>query len=398
MAVRRRLGAKRECHLDWSTGATRSSRSTNAQPACPAELTLTYTARANGDVHVGYEFVPAADSLAALSKIPRVGLSLRLPFAYRTMDWFGRGPQENYQDRWTSAAVGWWHGTVDNQFERYSRPQETGNKTGVRWIALRDRDGYGIMAIGDEALSVSAWPFMQEDLDFRSSGSSASGLTEVSDYHGADIPLRDFITLNLDCKQMGVGGDTSWGRQVHEQYQLAPGNVPLRIRPAGGDTGGWLGARPRAPPLREMRPEGRDSRSPVCRGAARPRGRAAPVAYASVLDRHGAPAAMRDTGPAGHQRFSPMFDLGSWHGYLLPADSAELRRVPRADDRRRGVRGVSRERAGAAHARGRGWPRARLVALGDDDLVGPRRAPPTLRLPRRGRLAVAADGVGAHAR
>ena len=188
----------------------------------PADLTLTYTARADGDLHVGYDFVPAPESLAALSKIPRVGLSLRIPFAYRTMDWYGRGPQENYQDRWTSAAVGWWHGSVDNQFERYSRPQETGNKTDVRWIALRDRDGYGVMAIADERLSVSAWPFMQEDLDFRSSGSSASGLTEVSDYHGADIPLRDFITLNLDCKQMGVGGDTSWGRPVHEQYQLAP--------------------------------------------------------------------------------------------------------------------------------------------------------------------------------
>jgi beta-galactosidase len=189
----------------------------------PADLTLSYTVRANGDVHVGYDFVPSTDSLGALSKIPRVGLSFRLPFAYRTMDWFGRGPQENYQDRWTSAAVGWWHGSVDNQFERYSRPQETGNKTGVRWISLRDRDGYGVMAIGDQPLSVSAWPFMQDDLDFRSSGASASGLTEVSDYHGADIPLRDFITLNLDCKQMGVGGDTSWGRQVHEQYQLAPG-------------------------------------------------------------------------------------------------------------------------------------------------------------------------------
>jgi beta-galactosidase len=226
--------------LRWRREADQVIVVVRQQPAgMPAELTLTYTVRADGDVHVGYAFDPLADSTAALPKIPRVGLSLQLPFPLRTMDWLGRGPQENYQDRWTSAAVGWWHGSVDNQFERYSRPQETGNKTDVRWIALRDRAGYGLMAVGDRPLSVSAWPFGQEDLSFRPSGVSASGLTEVSDYHGADIPLRDFVTLNLDAAQMGVGGDTSWGRQVHEQYQLAPG--PYRygflLRPIGPDGG-----------------------------------------------------------------------------------------------------------------------------------------------------------------
>ena len=79
------------------------------------------------------------------------------------------------------------------------------------------------MVRGDTLLSASAWPFATEDLDFaagKSGSQSASGLVPVTSKHGADLVPRNFITWNIDYKQMGVGGDTSWGRMVHEEYTL----------------------------------------------------------------------------------------------------------------------------------------------------------------------------------
>ncbi len=90
-------------------------------------------------------------------------------------------------------------------------------------MAVTDESGVGLLAVGLPRLSASAWPFAMEDLDFvpgEKGTESASGLVPVTSRHGADLVLRDFVTWNLDAKQMGVGGDTSWGRPVHEPYTI----------------------------------------------------------------------------------------------------------------------------------------------------------------------------------
>ncbi len=88
----------------------------------------------------------------------------------------------------------------------YIRPQEYGNKTDVRWITLTDAGGSGIKVTALPLLYVSAWPWSMEDIE--------------KARHPVELPERDFITVNIDYKQMGVGGDDSWGAQAHPEYTL----------------------------------------------------------------------------------------------------------------------------------------------------------------------------------
>ena len=120
--------------------------------------------------------------------------------------------------------MGIYQGTVWDQFYAYTRPQETGNKTDVRWMKLTNAEGIGLeLHYQNDPLSVSAWQFSQADLDFEvSQNASASGLVPNVSKHGADIFPRDFITWNIDLLQMGVGGYNSWGAPVHEEYTITP--------------------------------------------------------------------------------------------------------------------------------------------------------------------------------
>ena len=158
-----------------------------------------------------------------LPNIPRLGMQLTMPGEFQKLSWFGRGPYETYADRKTSAKISLYRSLVKDQIHHYSRPQENANKTDVRWIALKNDDGLGLLAVGDEALSTSVWPYKQSDIDFiagKDGSESASGLVPVTTKHGAETPIRDLVTVNIDHKQMGVGGDTSWGRLVHQQYTI----------------------------------------------------------------------------------------------------------------------------------------------------------------------------------
>ena len=176
--------------------------------------------RASGQLDITNELVLASGQ--NLPDIPRAGMQLVLPEQYRFMSWFGRGPQENYQDRQTGALVGLYQGAVEDLIHDYIRPQENGNRTDVRWLTLKDAQGNGIKARGKQLLSVSAWPYRQEVIDFRAADGqeSASGLVPVTSQHAVDVKKGGVITLNLDKAQMGVGGDTSWGRRVHPQYRI----------------------------------------------------------------------------------------------------------------------------------------------------------------------------------
>ena len=210
------------------------------------EARVVYELAEVGQMHWIYTFEPGCafeihqalqlEDGVELPKLPRLGTQLTLPGTFRFMEWLGRGPHESYADRKTSARVGHWKGPVDEQFHRYSRPQETGNKTDVRWVSLQDSDGYGWRArpgSDTDLLSTSAWPFPMDDLDFAPAAKgaeSASGLVPVTSKHGAELMIQDLVTWNVDAGQMGVGGDTSWGRPVHEPYTLPPKDYTYVVR------------------------------------------------------------------------------------------------------------------------------------------------------------------------
>jgi len=182
---------------------------------------VSYQVSINGNVHVSSALNLAENQ--ELPDIPRIGMQLIMPGDYQFIRWYGRGPHESYADRKTSAAVGIYQLPIKEQIHHYSRPQENANKTDVRWLTITAPSGAGLLSVGDKLLSVSAWPYLQEDIDFiagKDGSASASGLVPVTTKHGGELLMRNLVTVNLDHKQMGVGGDTSWGRLVHEQYRL----------------------------------------------------------------------------------------------------------------------------------------------------------------------------------
>jgi beta-galactosidase len=182
---------------------------------------VNYLINNNGQVQVTSQLTIKAGQ--ELPNLPRLGMQLTMPGEFKELSWFGRGPHENYADRKTSAAVSLYKSLVNEQIHHYSRPQENANKTDVRWLALKNNQGLGLLAVGEQVLNASAWPYKQSDIDFiagKDGSESASGLVPVTTKHGAEVPIRDLVTVNIDHKQMGVGGDTSWGRLVHAQYTI----------------------------------------------------------------------------------------------------------------------------------------------------------------------------------
>ncbi len=162
-------------------------------------------------------FKPGAKGLP---NIPRMGMRMQIPDKYNNVNWFGRGPEENYSDRNTGAFVGLYEKSVDDLYFAYASPQENGNRTDTRWIALTGDQGAGLMVTGAPILSWSALYFTQEDLSQEDRGTK----------HTSDLQKRDFISLNLDHKQMGVGGDTSWGAWPHGEYRLPPREYSYNFR------------------------------------------------------------------------------------------------------------------------------------------------------------------------
>jgi beta-galactosidase len=166
----------------------------------------TYTVYGNGEIKVDNTLHPGASNLPY---IPEVGTILYLPAALEQMHYYGRGPEENHWDRHTGTDVGLYSSTVSGQWTGYIRPQENGNKTDVRWVALVDGSGRGLLAAAEPLLEVNASHYTPEDL----SGSAR---------HDYQLTPRQDVVLRLNHRQTGVGGDNSWGAQPLDQYKLFP--------------------------------------------------------------------------------------------------------------------------------------------------------------------------------
>ncbi|MFF1308732.1 glycoside hydrolase family 2 TIM barrel-domain containing protein [Streptomyces sp. NPDC058307] len=166
--------------------------------------TTTYTVFGNGEIKVDNTLHPGASSLPY---IPEVGTILFLPRHLDRLHYYGRGPEENHWDRNDGTDVGLYSGTVAEQWTSYIRPQENGNKTDVRWAALTGRDGVGLLVSGEPLLEVNASHFTPEDL--------SNGVR-----HDYQLTPRDAVVLRVNHRQMGVGGDNSWGAHTHDEYKL----------------------------------------------------------------------------------------------------------------------------------------------------------------------------------
>ncbi|MGX1240857.1 hypothetical protein RKD46_001961 [Streptomyces pseudovenezuelae] len=164
----------------------------------------TYTVFGNGEIKVDNTLHPGASSLPY---IPEVGTILFLPRRLDRLHYYGRGPEENHWDRNDGTDVGLWSGTVAEQWTSYIRPQENGNKTDVRWAALTGPDGVGLLVSGEPLLEVNASHFTPEDL--------SNGVR-----HDYQLTPRDAVVLRVNHRQMGVGGDNSWGAHTHDEYKL----------------------------------------------------------------------------------------------------------------------------------------------------------------------------------
>lgn len=185
------------------------------------QIKLSYLIEKNGQITVNHSFAPQQGQ--SLAKMPKFGMQMVMPAGFEQLTWFGRGPHESYWDRKTSAFIGLYKQRVQESIHHYARPQENGNKADVRWASLVNKQGIGLKIEGQSLLNMSFWPYLQEDIDFirgKDGSASASGLVPVTTKHGADVPMRKLTTVNIDHLQMGVGGDTSWGRLVHPQYTI----------------------------------------------------------------------------------------------------------------------------------------------------------------------------------
>lgn len=144
--------------------------------------------------------------------LPRIGNDLQLDKEYRMIEWYGRGPWENYWDRKTASLVGLYRQDLAEQYFPYARPQESGNKTDTRWVKFTNGKGQGLQVLyADSLLSFSALPYSLDDLDPE---------VDKKQYHSGELQERNLIYLHVDLQQTGMQGIDSWGAQPLEQYRI----------------------------------------------------------------------------------------------------------------------------------------------------------------------------------
>lgn len=160
------------------------------------------------------------NAMEKLPMLPRFGMNWILPEGFETIEYYGNGPHENYQDRNYAAPTGIYKQSVAQQFYPYVRPQENGNKTGIRWFKILNNKGKGLMIQSDSLLSMSALHFFDNDLDDGD---------QKHQQHSGDLKPRKQSRLHIDFKQMGVGGIESWGAWPLEKYRLPYQNYAYKF-------------------------------------------------------------------------------------------------------------------------------------------------------------------------
>ena len=210
-----------------------------------ALVRLTYRISPDGSIE-GHEIMEDAGGLEKLPDLFRFGMKLAMPGRYSTVDFYGKGPWENYSDRNSSAMVGHYVQSVNDQYHYgYVRTQESGTHTGLRYFRVVDSNGDGLEVTSDKAFSASALPFPMNMLDCVEYGTpdreNKSNTQAGEPRHSLDLKWfahendrgNGNTYVNFDMVQMGVGGINSWGTWPLEKYRVhaAPRDFHFVLRP-----------------------------------------------------------------------------------------------------------------------------------------------------------------------
>lgn len=183
-------------------------------------VTVTYHVLLSGEIEVLCEY----DGQEGLPDLPIFALSFRTDAEYQQLSWYALGEAENYQDRCSGAKLGIFHNTVSDNYAPYSIPQETGNRTGVRWVKCYNAmasAGFQVKAV-DQPLECNFLPYTAFELE--------------QAQHHYELPPVHYTVVTVAAKQMGVGGDDSWGAEVHSEYCIpATGKLSFRFLLTGYD-------------------------------------------------------------------------------------------------------------------------------------------------------------------
>lgn len=182
-------------------------------PDVSSKLSLTYVINNKGAIKVTQKI--ATDKEAKISNMFRFGMQMQMPRYFETIEYYGRGPMENYSDRNHYTDLGIYRQSVTEQFYPYIRPQENGTKTDIRWWRIVDKAGNGIEIVSAAPFSASALHYTIESLD--EGWSKRQG-------HSPEVEEADLTNLCIDKKQAGLGGVNSWGAITLPEYQIPYGN------------------------------------------------------------------------------------------------------------------------------------------------------------------------------
>lgn len=183
-----------------------------------ASVIMTYLVAGDGSIEVQTELKNVDESLPML---PRFGTNFIIQNKYNHVNWLGRGPFENYQDRNMASFVGNYSAKVEDLYFPYIRPQENGYKTENRWLSFADEHGKGLKITAPEYFGFSAHHQLNSDFD--------AGETKQQ-RHNTDIIKRDLINVNIDEEQMGVGSINSWGAMPLPKYRIQPKDMAFTYR------------------------------------------------------------------------------------------------------------------------------------------------------------------------
>ena len=178
-----------------------------------AKLYLTYVINNEGAIKVTQKMT--ADKNATVSPMFRFGMQMQMPKCFETVEYYGRGPVENYSDRNHSTDLGIYRQSVNEQFYSYIRPQETGTKTDIRWWKQLNAGGNGLKVVGDAPFSASALHYTICSLDDGE---------QKDQRHSPEVQKADLTNLIIDKAQMGLGCVNSWGALPLPQYMLPYGD------------------------------------------------------------------------------------------------------------------------------------------------------------------------------
>ena len=182
-------------------------------PEVSAKLSLTYVINNEGTMKVTQKMT--ADKNAKVANMFRFGMQMQMPRSFDQVEYYGRGPVENYIDRKGNADLGIYRQSVAEQFYSYIRPQENGTKSDLRWWKTLNVSGHGIQVVAAEPFSASALHYTIESLD--------EG-THKQQGHSPEVEEADLTNFCFDLIQAGLGCEDSWGRIARPEYQVPYGD------------------------------------------------------------------------------------------------------------------------------------------------------------------------------